>query len=361
MHSIRHTIKSYYYSVKNGDEFNDVARKIPVINLFSFVGMAITGVLSISAYSKGDTVLGSVLIFASLVYFLGYYIQKTQNNFAVSSSIIICSLYLLMFYLVYSGGIENTGPLWIFMVAPVSLFLHGLKRGLLELSQFICILIIIMYLPPELASLSASYSAEFKTRLIYSFLTVVFLSSVYEYSRQDSYQTAAKLTKKYERLAKLDPLTKLSNRRDAMERITVEKNRLARNNQELALIICDIDHFKQINDKFGHKAGDQALVSLSELFSNSIRQQDCVARWGGEEFLFVLPQTNLSHALSFCEKLHHAIKNLYIEDNGEIISLSVSLGVSTLTASTCINDAINQADKYLYMAKNAGRNQTFPK
>jgi len=331
-----------------------------IVSLFSLVGMSITGIMGGLSFFNNNYLLAATLMFASSVYCLGYFAVKKLNKVALSAVIILCSLYLLMFYLVFTGGVENTGPLWIFLVAPVSVFIHGLKRGLIDLAIFITIIIIIMFLPIDIIP-HASYTTEFKTRLISSFLTVTFLSAFYEASREKSYQQALDLSKKYQQLAHLDPLTKLSNRRDALQILKREQARAVRNNTPLSLILCDVDYFKKINDQYGHNAGDKILVELAQIFSKKFREQDCIARWGGEEFLFILPQTSAENANVIAEKVQATLQEHIFNYQSYNIKVTVSMGIEQFNDEQSIDEVINSADKYLYQAKNSGRNQIFPK
>jgi len=331
-----------------------------VISLFALVGMSIAAPMGINALINENIALASVLLFASFIYFVGYYIYKKFNNIALSSAIVLYSLYILMFYLVFAGGVENTGPLWIYIVAPVSVFIHGLKRGLIDITIFITVVSAIMFTPIEFID-HAVYAIEFKLRLIYSFLTVTFLSSLYEYSRAQSYKRILELSNKYQQLAHLDPLTKLSNRRDAIRTLKQEQARVIRNKEPLAIILCDIDHFKKINDQFGHNIGDRVLVDLAQIFTNNVRKQDCIARWGGEEFIFILPQTSAYNANIIAEKIRQKIQDHSISHQNETIKVTVSMGIEQLAERHSIDEVINGADKSLYQAKNSGRNQIFPK
>ena len=270
------------------------------------------------------------------------------------------SLYLLMFYLIFTGGVENTGPLWIFVVAPVSVFIHGLKRGLIDIVLFFAIISAIMFIPTDIVT-HATYSLEFKLRLLASFLTVTFLSALYEYSREQSYKHTLELSKKYQQLAHFDPLTQLSNRRDALHILQREQARIVRNKEPLSIILCDVDHFKKINDHYGHNAGDAVLIDLAKIFTNNIREQDCIARWGGEEFLFILPQTHAKNANDFAVKIKEIIQNHLVNYEDEKIKVTVSMGIEQFNGNHSIDEIIKMADKYLYQAKNAGRNQVFPK
>nr|WP_243633814.1 GGDEF domain-containing protein [Motiliproteus coralliicola] len=318
--------------------------------------MSITFAMGVVAFVQTNWPLGLTLLIASSVYLVGYLIQKYTGNIDLSSNTILYSLIILMVYLVYSGGVSNTGPLWIFMVAPVALFLHGLKRGLWDIALFVIITSVIMFYPGD-ALISASYDSDFKVRLILSFLTVTFLSSFYEYSREKSFDDAVKISKEFERLAKYDPLTKLSNRRDAMDKIQHEYNRMKRNDEPLSIMLADIDHFKEINDEYGHDAGDYVLMSLAGFFKNQCRSQDIVARWGGEEFLFILPQTDIEQAQHFANKLLEKVRWHRVIYNRADISCTLSFGISHLHKDTSIEQSLREADIALYQAKNAGRDQ----
>jgi len=322
--------------------------------------MSITTVMGVVGLLNKNWSLAMFLFLASFIFYTGYYLHKKFNNATLSSTIVLYSLYILMIYLIYTGGVENTGPLWIFIVAPVSVFIQGLKRGLFDIAIFVVIISGIMFMPTDIIA-HATYSIEFKLRLIYSFLTVTFLSALYEYSREKSYKHALDLSEKYQKLAHLDPLTQLSNRRDALGVLKREKARRIRNKEPLTVILCDIDYFKKINDQYGHNAGDAVLVELAEIFTKSIREQDCVARWGGEEFLFILPQTIAESANVFAEKIQKKLQNHFVNYKNEKISVRISMGIEQVKDNQTIDEIINNADKLLYQAKSSGRNQIFPK
>lgn len=331
-----------------------------VVSLFALVGMSIAAAMGIIGVFNQNLVLSSYLFIASFTYFVGYYANKKFNNLKLSSILVLYTLYVLMFYLVYSGGVGNTGPLWIYIVAPVSVFIHGLKRGLFDIAIFVTIISIIMFTPVDIIA-HAAYSNEFKLRLLYSFLTITFLSALYEYSREKSYRHALDLSEKYQKLAHKDSLTQLSNRREALLVLKKELARKMRRQEPLAIILCDIDHFKNINDIYGHNAGDKVLTDLAEIFTRNIREQDCVSRWGGEEFLFILPQTTASSAYIFAQKIQDKLQQHIVQYEKDSISVRASMGIEEINDNQSIDEAINNADKSLYQAKSAGRNQIYPK
>lgn len=345
---------------KKNDIDNNELNKTHVVSLFSLVAMYLLSAMGVLALFNQNFVLAGTLFFSSILCYSGYFVYRKFKNTSLSSALVLYSLYALMFYLIYTGGVEQTGPLWIFIVAPLSVFIHGLKRGLVDITFFVVIMSLIMFMPIESVN-HAQYSTEFKLRLIYSFLTVTALSSLYEYSRNKSYKHALELSDKYQQLAHFDTLTQLSNRRDALHIFKREQARAIRNNQPLSIILCDVDHFKKINDQFGHNAGDEVLKALAKLFTDNMRDQDCVARWGGEEFLFILPNTDFKNAYVFADKIKNKIQRHIINYEDKNISMTISMGVEQFKSTQTIDEVINTADKYLYQAKDAGRNQIFPK
>jgi diguanylate cyclase (GGDEF)-like protein len=262
-----------------------------------------------------------------------------------------------MLYLVYSGGVSNTGPLWIYIVPPVAFFFSGLRKGIKGITIFV-VMLSTMLLYPHDALLQTTYTLEFKLRLILSFLTVTLLFGFYEYSRQQSYNHIEELSHKYERQAMHDTLTNLPNRRGMRVYLNHEYNRLMRSKEPLSLLICDIDYFKQVNDKYFHDGGDFVLQSLSKFFVEKIRQQDIVARWGGEEFLFLLPNTRLADAVVLAEKIRQHVEGHVIKYEKNTIKITIRVGVNEVAPNDNIDQAINIADNSLYTAKKEGRNQT---
>ena len=161
------------------------------------------------------------------------------------------------------------------------------------------------------------------------------------------------------RLARTDFLTQLTNRIGFREAAEAEWDRARRYNSHLSILMIDIDHFKYINDTRGHAIGDQALQGLAESLRNLVRRLDVAARWGGEEFVVLLPETDRVGAFELAERIRAGIENAVIETAGEApVRLTVSIGVATVEPDDVLIDAvINRADDALYRAKNRGRNR----
>lgn len=163
----------------------------------------------------------------------------------------------------------------------------------------------------------------------------------------------------FERAATIDPLTGIGNRRAYEQRIEEEMQRYLRYKQSFSLIVFDVDHFKHVNDRYGHWAGDKCLQELIKRVSPMLRKSDFVARYGGEEFAVILPGTIVDGALETAEKLRQTVDNTRFVYQGEKIPLTISLGVAqTDTDDLSPESLFNKADGALYRAKGSGRNRT---
>jgi diguanylate cyclase (GGDEF)-like protein len=164
----------------------------------------------------------------------------------------------------------------------------------------------------------------------------------------------SRLNRKLEQLAVTDQLTGLYNRLKIDQTLNSEIQRAQRTGQPLSLMMLDLDYFKQINDVFGHQAGDQALLSLAELLHVRTREIDLVGRWGGEEFIIICPHTTLEGALTLAESVRATVAAHRFAHKQD---LTVSIGVSNYGEGDSGKDLVARADAALYMAKHAGRNQ----
>ncbi len=160
------------------------------------------------------------------------------------------------------------------------------------------------------------------------------------------------------RLSTVDGLTQIFNKRYFTETLERELSRARRYDRPLALMMFDIDHFKQCNDTFGHRAGDFVLRDMAEIVRDRARKVDVVARYGGEEFAVILPEIDLLGAATFAEKVRKMVEEHVFEFEGQTIPLAISIGVAELdTASANADDLIKRADAHLYKAKQGGRNR----
>ncbi|MBS0014707.1 MAG: GGDEF domain-containing protein, partial [Desulfobacterales bacterium] len=165
------------------------------------------------------------------------------------------------------------------------------------------------------------------------------------------------LEMKLQRLSETDALTGIFNRRKFLEQLDMCFRKCKRYNRPTALIIFDVDHFKQINDEFGHSAGDEVLCRLTKNCAAQLRQTDSLYRIGGEEFAVVLPETNAENAYQQAERLRQISEQLRMESRGSANKITISVGISEIAGTDAsIEDVMKRADACLYKAKENGRN-----
>ncbi len=168
-----------------------------------------------------------------------------------------------------------------------------------------------------------------------------------------------KLSKKLEQMARTDFLTGLLNRRSMMKKISEEKIRFKRTKKPFVLILIDIDNFKKINDIYGHDAGDIVLKEFSKVLKSSIREQDFVSRWGGEEFLLLLPETDIEGGKTLAEKIRKKIEEteIFIK-NSKSIKITITLGLTVYDSKEKeIEEILKETDIALYIGKKEGKNR----
>jgi diguanylate cyclase (GGDEF)-like protein len=170
--------------------------------------------------------------------------------------------------------------------------------------------------------------------------------------------TLANRTAELERLSRTDALTGLHNRRSLYERAALEIQEIRRTHRSLAVALFDVDHFKRINDTYGHNVGDSVLKSVARAAGSELRSEDFLARLGGEEFAVLIPDCTFAEAAAVAERMRRSIARSSITlDTGDSASVTASFGVTRFDSESDTFDAVlNRADGLCYSAKNAGRN-----
>lgn len=191
------------------------------------------------------------------------------------------------------------------------------------------------------------------------FASTVVRSGVSAIQRAHAMETTRADNTRLETLALTDPLTQLVNRRALTIRLVAEMERVRRYSAPLSMLLIDLDHFKMVNDTYGHLAGDEVLAGVADLLQRCVRSVDMVARYGGEEFVVVLPETGRRGAVAFAERIREKVlANRFSVSGGEVVNLTTSIGVATYPSPRLdsVDDLFRAADVALYRAKGNGRN-----
>ena len=351
------------FSIGGGADIDEDNHPRILAGLFGSIGSLLSFIFFINSLFLSDYYLSFVLFIVCSSLLISYLIINSNKYAHLHNAVRHISLVaVLLFgaYLVCTGGLNNSGPLWIFIIPPVALAFFGLKIGVVYNVIFLIVICVLLLFPDDLL-LTTEYSYEFKSRMIYAFLASSALSICYEASRYKSFEQLKSLTRQYKLESKEDELTRLTNRRGMWEILTSENNQSKQNDSGVVLALCDIDYFKRVNDVYGHDIGDQILKHVSYLAKTAIRDGDVLARWGGEEFLLLMPDTNENAAVNLVESICTLIQGTpYSLEDGEKINVTLSAGVCEISPLISIHNAITLSDKCLYQAKNTGRNKVVP-
>lgn len=293
-------------------------------------------------------------VLANMLWFV-----KTGNR-EVQKIGLLMIVSVLFTYLITSGGESNTGPLWFYVFPPLLFFLTNLKTGTMVL-LLVYLVAIIVFQFPNIPFVLAEYDSDFKIRFFATLSFESIFCFVLEASRLKARNELLDLAQTHEHAAKTDELTGLSNRRDILNRLTEEFSRYQRSGRHFSITLIDLDLFKNINDQYGHNAGDDALKQFADLVQSVIRQTDVAARWGGEEFLVLLPDTSLISALTLAERLRSEVAHNPFSFHGQHLPITISAGVCSVAQMDSIDNMLKQADTQLYSAKEAGRNRISPR
>ncbi|MEA1918389.1 MAG: GGDEF domain-containing protein [Campylobacterota bacterium] len=319
-----------------------------MINTFLIGGLVAFVSLFFLNYFYRENLSIAILDFVSGITFLSTFIDLRINKKEKRSIFIMTfSLTLFIFYFVWLNHDSNFGLIWTIFVPILAITLYGYKiGGYLSLVYYILMFSLVIY------GLEAWESEEWDIvaliRFLVSSVVLLFVLYITEYSfskMQDSLNMQT-LT---------DPLTQLYNRRKIDETIKKSIETIQRNPSPLSLVIMDIDDFKSVNDTYGHLVGDEVLKALANILQKNIRNIDTLGRWGGEEFIIVLPHTPLEDAILSIERLQQEINTFNFKTVGQI---TCSYGLcSANTSEYKDQELITCADDALYEAKNSGKDK----
>lgn len=270
---------------------------------------------------------------------------------------IITLFFMLIFPLIIiEGRKEISYFLWVFIFPAASFSVLGKRDGVIANFIFLILSLAFMLAPQSLFG-TEPYSNAVVIRYIIANTALTFIIYNYESSQQLLFRYMKQEKDKFETASKYDPLTKLSNRNDIREKILAEQQRQKKLSKPFSVILCDIDNFKKLNDAHGHDCGDYVLQSISDIIRGQLRNVDCPSRWGGEEFLILLVETDLEGCGIVAERIREKIRQTVFRYNGIPLKITLTFGISTCkNADEEIERCIKRADQALYRGKKKGKN-----
>lgn len=285
---------------------------------------------------------------------VGYLLVKA-NPYPDMNSLIVVSLgfFVMAPIMVMSGGINSHFTFLIPLFPLVAAETGGIKQALITTALLILYVVLLVVFNEDILSISNMHSSAEKVVATGFWLIMTIAMSTYFgveiQKRKNNY------IQKLAQLAERDPLTKVLNRRGLNRYLQLELEKVDAVNP-LSVLLIDIDHFKKINDEFGHDVGDSCLIMLTQLLTNNVRHSDLVARMGGEEFLIALPDTTKEQANKLAQKLLQTISQTNLDTLNR--AMTVTVGVAELDYNAgSVDKLIKHADQALYEGKKQGRNQ----
>ncbi|WP_237057490.1 GGDEF domain-containing protein [Microbulbifer sediminum] len=333
----------------------DLRRRVQASGYMLIFSLAITAAMAVLALTDGALVQ-SLTLFGVTTLILATYIGINLVGPSGKTPVLVsCLLLVLYFYLLLSGGVNNTGLMWAVMLVPGFINLFGYRHGTLILVAVGAATALVLFYP-DFPGLAAQYDIAYRARFIAVFGALTALTALLDSSRDEAQKLLNTLTVELENHASTDALTGLANRREAY-RVLRELDRAGQALGDYAVLIGDLDHFKALNDSRGHNFGDRVLRDVAKVLKGNTRAGDLVARWGGEEFLVLLPNTSASGGAVLAEKLRQKVEALGHQYSPPA-RLSMSFGVAgSADGSKFQTELLAQADARLYRAKHAGRNR----
>lgn len=341
-------------------EQDEEARVATVLYWLSLMAIAFLVGIGLKSWYAGHTTHGTVLwVFAGLVC-LNMLTYRHTGNHQWNKTGLITIVGMLFAYLIASGGESNTGPLWFYVFPPLLFYLTDPKTGT-ALMVYLMLFAMVVFQFPDLPFVTTTYGFDFKIRFFATILFESIFCFVLEASRRKARLALVNLAIMHEQAARTDELTGLANRRDMHHRLTLELSRYQRSGHHFSVILIDLDLFKRINDTFSHDAGDTVLRQFARLMQTVVRQSDVCSRWGGEEFLILLPDTSLLQALTLAERLRDEVARTRFSFHEQSLPVTISAGVCSITQARSIEQLLKLADEHLYEAKGNGRNRIAPR
>ena len=267
------------------------------------------------------------------------------------------TLFTLGLYLLFMQMAPHESSLYWFIIFPSMLMLSmGLRAGSIMFFIFFLVLLAV-FITPLHTSFLPGISDAARVRFLLAMLGAFIFSWCAEYLRSNTYDALLLAMSRLEQQALTDPLTGLGNRRDFDKNFAWVMAKAARDNKTFSLALIDIDHFKSVNDTYGHDVGDAVLRHIAETLSAEMRATDRIFRWGGEEFVILMPDSGLDTARLVSHRIRRHVEKTPLLHGDEEILRTVSIGLYSGHADVSPGTPLFQADQNLYIAKNSGRNR----
>lgn len=337
------------------DVAQDAHRQEMIIAILMLTGSIVIIGLSLWDMFKGAGVYwgNQVTLAIGILAIFSYILMLITSKTSLCVTLVL--MIFLHFFSLMTSGTEITGMFWCLVMLPLFFYLLGYKQGgMLVVAVFLVSMVVLLY--PDFLALPKNYSAHTSYCFLLAYLVLFWISLLVELVRFQTRQRLEEVSDNFNLQARTDELTGLANRRGFKQYLGETEQRRGAGKESFAVVVGDLDHFKQINDEYGHEVGDSVLKEIAKTLNALVRSEDLIVRWGGEEFLLLLVGTNLKGAQVLAEKIRHKIASTHFSTKAGKIAVSMSLGVDAQTVGGDLYATLGSADRAMYEAKRRGRN-----
>ncbi|MFK7966031.1 MAG: GGDEF domain-containing protein [Burkholderiaceae bacterium] len=300
----------------------------------------------------GSATLSILSVFSVAIYWAAYQSIKARRNKLVMIlwwSEVVIHVFVATLLLGWSSAY------YLYLILAVPGLQLSAPRGQAKWRLLgIILLFLALYITSSLVGPQAPIG-QFETMIVAS-LNYLVIIGFFQSSAAAYRNTVRRAEKKLREQATTDELTGLSNRAHFQSRATTEVARARREGSSVGLLLADVDHFKRVNDRYGHEAGDTTLKEIAKILQEGLREVDILARWGGEEFLILLPGSSAVRSYEVAERLRASIAEKSFAAKANAFSATISIGTASLDDNEELDAAISRADQALYRSKSNGRN-----
>lgn len=334
-------------------------RRIPAVFMLIIISIS-TAVSAVYHYCSGNNFVVALDVTGFVISLLILLYLRKGENPGIAYGMISAGFILLCCAATVLGRTEISLLFWAFILPAGCFSILGRKKGLTVAVIFFFINLLLMNLPEQMM-FSKPFSVSVVVRFSVVYLILIFLLYYYESFHQRLISYVRQEKDKFHNASRYDLLTGLSTRRDILEKMENERERHLRMEKTFTLIMGDIDNFKKLNDTFGHDAGDYVLEMIGRVLKNQVRGIDCSARWGDDEFLIMLVDTDLEGGQRVAERIRKKVENTNFLYKDKGLAVTMTFGLSIYQGDDeNIDECIRRSDNVLDEGKNQGKNRVAP-
>jgi diguanylate cyclase (GGDEF)-like protein len=332
---------------------NKASARFLSFSLIAQTFLAIT--FALYSYSRGEIKFVIFYMSVAIILSLALGISHINRRQDIPRGLLAITLLAGSFYLLINTS-NDTSILWCLTTVPTLVSTFGNRQSLFMLAGVFAASILLL-ISGTVPFITYQYESVIIMRLLSSLAILAIFSVALDRSLITSVDNCKTLSNKRQDLAQRDALTNLANRHNMEEQLKLKTHNNRLNQANFSIVLADIDNFRLLNERYGRSAGDMILKETAHLLSRQLRDDDILARWGGKQFIILLPEASAQEAEKIAERLRLKFADLDIQVEGDQLAISASMGVASIEKCIDLDDLISRVENSIYQAKHMGRNR----